>query len=80
MAGNTYNLIEGYHVEDGGKLIIEEGVTIVATRSSGNPDYILIEQGGKIEANGTKDKPIVMTSSEQKAGHGVACTYVVELL
>jgi len=68
LAGNTYNLIEGYHVKDGGKLIIEEGVTIVAKRSTSNPDYILIEQGGMIDAQGTKDKPIVMTSSTQTPG------------
>ena len=62
-AGNTYDLIGGYQVKEGGNLIIEEGVTINATRSiDGQPDYIIVEQGGKINANGTKEKPIVMTS------------------
>ena len=67
--GNTYNLIGGYQVKNGGNLIIEEGVTINATRTiDGQPDYIIIEQGGKINAVGTKDKPIVMTSTRQVAG------------
>ena len=63
-AGNIYSLVGGYQVKDGGRLIIEEGVTIKATRTiDGQPDYIIVEQGGKIEANGTKDKPIIMTST-----------------
>ncbi|MDR0698966.1 MAG: hypothetical protein LBG28_07090 [Tannerella sp.] len=68
-AGNTYELIGGYQVKNGGVLIIEEDVTIKATRSiDGQPDYIIIEQGGKIDAKGTKEKPIVMTSTRQQPG------------
>ncbi|MDR2679943.1 MAG: hypothetical protein LBC47_03945 [Tannerella sp.] len=68
-AGNTYELIGGYQVKQGGNLIIEEGVTIEATRTiDGQPDYIIIEQGGKINANGTKDHPIVMTSTRRQPG------------
>lgn len=68
-SGNTYELIGGYQVKSGGDLIIEAGVTINATRSiDGQPDYIIIEQGGKIHANGTKEKPIVMSSTRQQPG------------
>jgi hypothetical protein len=68
-AGNTYELIGGYQVKSGGNLIIEEGVTIEATRTiDGQPDYIIIEQGGEINANGTKDRPVVMTSTRQQPG------------
>ncbi len=68
-AGKTYELIGGYQVKAGGKLIIQEGVTILATRTlDGQPDYIIVEQGGTITANGTKDKPIVMTSTRQAPG------------
>jgi hypothetical protein len=68
-AGNTYELVGGYQVKNEGVLIIEEDVTIEATRSiDGQPDYIIIEQGGKIDAKGTKDKPIVMTSTRQQPG------------
>ncbi|MBD8388481.1 hypothetical protein [Dysgonomonas sp. BGC7] len=68
LAGNTYTLVGGYQVKNGGKLIIQEGVTINATRSTSKSDYILIEQGGKIDAQGTKSRPIVMTSTQQTPG------------
>lgn len=67
--GNTYELVGGYRVKTGAVLTIEPGVTIEATRSiDGQPDYIIVEQGGKINANGTKEKPIVMTSTRQQPG------------
>lgn len=66
VAGKTYTLKGGYHVEQGGELVIPEGVTIKAA-TEGVP-YILIEQGGKINAQGTKDKPIVMTSDKSQPG------------
>lgn len=68
-AGKTYTLVGGYQVKSGGNLNIEEGVTIKATRTiDGQPDYIIIEQGAKINALGTKDKPIVMTSTQESPG------------
>lgn len=68
-AGKTYTLVGGYQVKAGGNLVIQEGVTIKATRTiDGQPDYILVEQGGKINATGTKDKPIVMTSVRETPG------------
>lgn len=68
-AGETYELIGGYEVEEGGVLNIEEGVTIIATQSiDGAPDYILIKQGGKINAIGTAENPIVMTANNKKPG------------
>lgn len=69
LSGQTYTLVKGYHVKSGGNLIVQEGVTIKATRSvDGACDYILIEQGGKINAKGTKEKPIVMTAVKESAG------------
>ncbi|MDR0393704.1 MAG: hypothetical protein LBH77_00950 [Tannerella sp.] len=69
LAGKTYSLVGGYQVKNGGNLIVEEGVTIVATRTiDGQPDYIIIEQGGKINVKGTKEKPVVMTSKKEEAG------------
>jgi hypothetical protein len=68
-AGETYELIGGYQVKNGGNLIIEEGVTIEATRSiDGQPDYIIIEQGGRINAEGTRERPVVMTSTRLQPG------------
>lgn len=66
-AGNTYTLSGGFHVKDGATLTIEEGVTIKSVDDN-VVDYILIEQGGKIMAEGTAENPIVMTSDLKKAG------------
>lgn len=60
-AGNSYKLSGGYTVEEGAELKIEEGVTVTAVEDD-NADYILVKQGGKIDAQGTAEKPIVMTS------------------
>lgn len=69
LTGNTYSLIGGYQIKEGGNLIIQPGVTIKATRTiDGQPDYILVEQGGKINANGTQSNPIVMTSTKEEPG------------
>lgn len=68
-ANTTYSLVGGYEIDKGGILTIEEGVTINATRTiDGAPDYLLVKQGGKIIANGTKNNPIIMTSSKKEAG------------
>ncbi|MEG1685085.1 MAG: hypothetical protein RR319_03960 [Bacteroides sp.] len=66
-SGNTYSLTGGYHVKSGAKLTIEKGVTIIA-KDDDIVDYILIEQGAKIDAQGTSDSPIVMTSEKKEAG------------
>jgi hypothetical protein len=67
--GYTYALTGGYQVKAGGDLTIEPGVTIEATRSiDGQPDYIIVEQGGLIHAEGTKDAPIVMTCVREQPG------------
>ncbi|NDW08063.1 hypothetical protein D0T56_00100 [Dysgonomonas sp. 520] len=68
LTGYTYKLDKGFHVKSGGNLIIQKGVTIQAQENSDDPDYILIEQGGKITAEGTKDQPIVMTSKTKSHG------------
>ena len=66
-AGKTYKLSGEYIVENGATLHIEEGVTIEAIYDD-IVDYILVKQGGKINAVGTADKPIVMTSEKKEAG------------
>jgi hypothetical protein len=69
LAGKTYSLVGGYQVKSGASLIIQEGVTIRATRTiDGQPDYIIVEQGAQIHANGTATQPIVMTSTREEAG------------
>ena len=66
-AGETYTLSGGFHVKSGATLTIEEGVTIEAVDDN-IVDYILIEQGAKIDAQGTPESPIVMTSQRKEAG------------
>ena len=66
-AGNTYYLSGAYTVEEGATLNIQEGVTLIA-RYDDNVDYILVKQGAKINAIGTAENPIVMTSEQKEAG------------
>ncbi|MGI6718458.1 MAG: hypothetical protein ACOX4D_04850 [Bacteroidales bacterium] len=65
--GNTYKLLGGLTVKEGGLLVIEKGVTIIAADNNAVP-YILVEQGGKMDAQGTADKPIVMTAENKEPG------------
>jgi hypothetical protein len=65
--GKNYPLTGGLHVKSGATLTIEQGVIITA-KDDDIVDYILIEQGAKIEAQGTAAKPIIMTSERKEAG------------
>ena len=66
-SGNTYTITGGLHVKAGATLTIQPGVTIIA-KDDDQVDYILIEQGAKIDAQGTPENPIVMTSERKEAG------------
>lgn len=57
----------GLHVKAGATLRIEPGVEVIAVDDE-IPDYILIEQGAKIDAQGTAAHPIVMTSELKESG------------
>ena len=65
--GSTYNLSGALTVEEGVTLTIEPGVRIVAVDDD-LVDYILVKQGAKIDAQGTAENPIVMTSELEEAG------------
>lgn len=65
--GKTYTLSGGIHVKNGATLKIPAGVTIIAKHDD-VVDYILIEQGAKIDAQGTASNPIVMTSEKKEPG------------
>ncbi len=66
-AGKTYTLNGEFLVKEGATLHIEPGVKIVAQYDD-RVDYILIEQGAKINAVGTATAPIVMTSTKEAPG------------
>lgn len=64
---NTYTLNGEFLVKEGATLNIEPGVKIVAQYDD-RVDYILVEQGAKINALGTASAPIIMTSSKEEPG------------
>ena len=66
-SGNSYTLNGELLVMEGATLNIEPGVKIVAQYDD-RVDYILIEQGAKINAEGTASAPIIMTSSKEEPG------------
>lgn len=66
-SGKTYSLTGGYLVKAGATLTIEPGVSIIA-KNDDIVDYILIEQGAKINAEGTASNPIIMTSEKKEPG------------
>jgi hypothetical protein len=65
--GKEYTLTGGFHVKSGATLTIEPGTRIIA-KDDDVVDYILIEQGAKINAQGTATNPIIMTSEKKEAG------------
>lgn len=68
--GRSFQLSGEYIVEEGGLLKVEPGVTITAVKDD-TPDYFLVKQGGKIEAQGTATSPIVMTSESDATWGGI---------
>lgn len=66
-AGGTYRLTSSLQVIAPATLTIEPGVTIIS-EDNGNINYILIEQGARIMAEGTEDSPIVMTAARKESG------------
>lgn len=80
MKNKVYALSGEYIVKTGATLTIEEGVKIVAMTDDESVDYILVQQGAKIEAVGTKENPIIMTSDKRNLVHGAVCTSAVKLI
>lgn len=68
-AGN-YSLKGAVKVKSGGELTIQPGVTftVSAVDQAGGINYLQVEQGGKIIANGTASLPIVFTSQSGTIG------------
>lgn len=66
-AGRTYNLTGSLHVVAPATLTIEPGVTVTAA-DNGEINYILVEQGARINAVGTASAPIVFTADVKQTG------------
>ncbi|REC50861.1 hypothetical protein DRF62_18355 [Chryseobacterium piscium] len=63
----SYKLTGIVTVKNGGTLVIPAGTRIIAT--AGASSYVLVEQGGKIFANGTAGSPVLFTSETTVAGN-----------
>ena len=59
---NTYNLRGFVYVTEGATLTIEPGVVIKGEKES--KATLIVERGGKLIAEGTKERPIVFTSAQ----------------
>jgi hypothetical protein len=68
LKSDVYKLTGLIKVKDGGKLTIPAGTKIEAL--GGTSAAIIIEQGGQIFVNGTKEKPVVMTSGLASPSRG----------
>lgn len=62
-----YKLTGIVTVKNGGTLVIPAGTRITAT--AGASSYVLVEQGGRMYANGTPGSPILFTSTTAEAGN-----------
>lgn len=71
-ANTVYTVKGGVFVNDGITLTIPAGTRIegYAEADAEEPSFIAVKQGGKIIAQGTADKPIVMTSSKANPAPG----------
>lgn len=67
-ATKEYTLSGTVTVEDGGELVIPAGTVIKCKKGFSN--YLIVLQGGKINAKGTAEKPITFTAAENNATSG----------
>jgi hypothetical protein len=62
-SNNIYELAGRVIVDDGATLTIDEGTVIKGREGQGiNASALMIARGGKLNANGTAENPIIMTS------------------
>ncbi|MEY2806307.1 MAG: hypothetical protein RIR65_724 [Planctomycetota bacterium] len=66
-ANNTYNLTAQIYVLPGATLTIEPGTVIASTPTANGSGSLAITKGAQIIANGTKTRPIIMTSTADVA-------------
>lgn len=67
-ASKEYTLNGTVTVEEGGELVIPAGTVIKCKKGFSN--YLIVLQGGKINAEGTAEKPITFTAAETGAKSG----------
>ena len=76
MSKNTVYILEGLvFVNDGQTLTVEAGTIIKGRSGQGeSASALIVAQGGKIMANGTKAEPIIMTGASDKVKRDVEGT------
>ena len=67
-AKGNYTLDGALVVKNGATLTIAAGTTITAKDDDATTDYIMVEKGGKIMAEGTAAEPIIMTAASKIKG------------
>jgi len=67
-AGKRYVIRGQVAVEEGGKLTIAPGVTVVGSTDRSSPNFLAVKRGGQIFAEGTRDLPITFTGPENTPG------------
>ena len=66
-ADNTYNLQNQIVVLPGASLTIEAGTVIASTPSANGSGSLAVAKGAQIFVNGTRDNPVIMTSTNDVA-------------
>jgi hypothetical protein len=69
LPGKEYTLAGGVHVKEGATLTIKPG-TVIKNDPNESVAYLLVEQGGKLMAEGTETEPIVFTSAASSPARG----------
>jgi hypothetical protein len=67
-AGKNYIVNGRVSVEEGGKLSVAPGVTVIGGGTATSPNFISVKAGGQIFAEGTRDQPITFTGPEAFPG------------
>lgn len=67
-AGKRYVVNGRVSVKAGGKLRIAPGVTVVGGAAATAPNFIVVERGAQIHADGTREQPITFTGPEPVPG------------
>jgi hypothetical protein len=64
---NTYNLLDQIYVMPGVTLTIDAGTVVASTPTANGSGSLCITRGAQIFVNGTRDKPVIMTSTNDTA-------------
>jgi hypothetical protein len=73
-AGKNYVVQGKVSVRAGGRLTIAPGVTVIGSTNQSVPNYLSVDAGARIYANGTAAQPITFTGPEQFPGSWAGLT------